>query len=67
LAALSQRRLSCARCGNDFTCGAGGRDGRCWCADEEYRLPMPATTDQDCLCPSCLRVHAKQSGMDLRR
>jgi hypothetical protein len=46
------RQLSCARCGNDFTCS---RSGDCWCAAEPYRLPMPAHDGGDCLCPDCLR------------
>ena len=46
----SLRHLTCARCGAAFTCGTGGRDGRCWCAEEAYRLPMPTEGD-DCLCP----------------
>ncbi len=57
----SKRRLSCARCGSAFDCGVGGRDGGCWCADEPYRMPMPTTTTEDCLCPACLRKLAAQS------
>jgi hypothetical protein len=33
----------------------------CWCADESYRLPMPAREPgkaSDCLCPDCLRAAA---------
>ncbi len=61
----SLRDLTCARCGAAFTCGTGGRDGRCWCAEEAYRLPMPTEGD-DCLCPSCLRTHAKRLDADAR-
>lgn len=61
--AMPVRELTCARCGAGFACGNGGRDGRCWCADEEFRLPMPAPDQGDCLCPSCLRLHAKQFAM----
>ena len=54
--ALPLRRLACARCGATFDCGAGGTDGACWCADETSRAPMPATGNEDCLCPTCLRA-----------
>jgi hypothetical protein len=63
-ATLTVRDLRCARCGAAFTCGTGGRDGGCWCCDEAYRVPMPATAAQDCLCPACLRAHAKTIGVD---
>jgi hypothetical protein len=49
------RRLACARCGTAFDCSLGGG---CWCADEPYRLPMPDTAAEDCLCPACLRAAA---------
>jgi hypothetical protein len=49
------RRLTCARCGAPFDCKLGGE---CWCAAEPYRLPMPDTDAEDCLCPSCLRAAA---------
>ena len=58
LTAISQRSLNCARCGTAFTCGAGGDDGRCWCAAESFRIPMPADAAEDCLCPTCLQAHA---------
>jgi hypothetical protein len=63
----SVRDLVCARCGAAFTCGSGGKDGRCWCADEDFRLPMPPAADQDCLCPSCLRAHAERLGVEAGR
>jgi Cysteine-rich CWC len=48
------RRLSCARCGVAFECGVG--TGHCWCAEEDFRLPMPPEgSSEDCLCPTCLR------------
>src|SRR6187397_2820314 len=48
------RRLACARCGDAFDCGSAV--GKCWCAEEEFRLPMPAAdSGEDCLCPACLR------------
>jgi hypothetical protein len=62
--ASSQRNLVCARCGASFACGADDPEGRCWCADEAYRLPMPTNADQDCMCPKCLRAHAIQSSAD---
>jgi len=46
------RRLACARCGAAFDCGSA--IGHCWCAEEDFRLPMPGT-GEDCLCPACLR------------
>ncbi|WP_454624749.1 hypothetical protein [Bradyrhizobium cenepequi] len=46
------RRLSCSRCGTEFTCSPSGQ---CWCAAEPYRLPMPPHDGGDCLCPDCLR------------
>jgi hypothetical protein len=55
-----ERRLSCARCGSAFDCGA--HTGHCWCADEAYRMPLPTTSDADCLCPACLRAAARLSG-----
>jgi hypothetical protein len=48
------RALACPRCGTAFTCDLSGR---CWCADEAARLPMP-TEGEDCLCPNCLRTEA---------
>ena len=51
----ANRRLACARCGAAFNCSLGGG---CWCADEPYRLPMPDTAAEDCLCPACLRAAA---------
>ena len=55
----SQRRIVCARCGMTFDCGAG--TNHCWCADEAYRMPMPAA-GEDCLCPTCLRAAARAAG-----
>jgi hypothetical protein len=51
------RKLACARCGAAFDCSL---EGGCWCAAEPYRLPLPATSgsDEDCLCPACLRKAA---------
>ena len=33
------RALTCARCGAAFECGS--TVGKCWCAEEDFRLPMP--------------------------
>jgi len=52
------RRLVCAGCGAEFSCGLSSD---CWCASEPARLPLPAGqgSDQaDCLCPDCLRKAA---------
>jgi hypothetical protein len=59
--APSHRDLTCGRCGAAFVCGAGGRDGHCWCFDELVRLPMPRSADEDCLCPKCLRAFASET------
>jgi hypothetical protein len=48
------RRITCAGCGSTFACGLGGD---CWCADESFRVPLPAD-GADCLCPACLRAAA---------
>jgi hypothetical protein len=56
--AMPIRRLACARCGATFECGSGGRDGACWCAAENFRMPMPANGDEECVCPICLRAAA---------
>ena len=48
------RELLCARCGAAFHCGLGGA---CWCAAEPMRAPMPPPgSNEDCLCPVCLRA-----------
>ena len=51
------RTLACMRCGTAFGCNLGGD---CWCADESFRLPLPAGGAEDCLCPDCLRKLAGQ-------
>jgi hypothetical protein len=48
------RRLACNSCGTEFTCALSGR---CWCAEESFRLSMPSD-GSDCLCPDCLREAA---------
>jgi hypothetical protein len=48
------RRVVCSGCGAEFTCALSGR---CWCAEEPVRLPMPPGTE-DCLCRDCLRKAA---------
>jgi hypothetical protein len=50
------RRLSCARCGAVFDCT---RTQDCWCNEKSFRLPMPASDAEDCLCPTCLTAAAK--------
>jgi uncharacterized protein len=50
------RAVACARCGAKFECGATA--DACWCADEDFRLPMPESDAEDCLCPRCLRAAA---------
>ena len=46
------RQLACAQCGAVFGCNL---EGGCWCAAEPYRVPLPDSAAQDCLCPDCLR------------
>jgi hypothetical protein len=53
---LQFRRLVCARCGAPFDCDPAGD---CWCKAETFRLPMPETGAEDCLCPACLRQAAQ--------
>lgn len=55
--ATPSRSLTCASCGETFGCNLSGD---CWCSAEPYRLPLPQTAAQDCLCPACLRKLAKQ-------
>jgi HAD superfamily hydrolase (TIGR01509 family) len=49
------RRLACARCGTEFSCGLSRE---CWCGEETARLPLPKTGTgfADCLCRDCLRA-----------
>ena len=52
------RSLTCARCGAAFECGSTA--DTCWCAAEDFRLPMPpADSTEDCLCADCLRKAAE--------
>jgi hypothetical protein len=57
------RRLACARCGKVFDCGLSAA---CWCAAEDFRVPMPAGKADDCLCPSCLRALAAEQAQASR-
>jgi hypothetical protein len=60
-----QRRLACARCGAAFGCNLGGD---CWCTAEPVRLPMPAAgSNEDCVCPACLRAMAAAESQHARR
>jgi len=56
------RRLACSACGTEFSCNLSGG---CWCADEAFRLPLPADAS-DCLCPDCLRKLAATQAAALR-
>jgi hypothetical protein len=50
------RPLICPRCGANFECRPAGG---CWCADEDFRLPLDAAAvAEGCLCPDCLRKAA---------
>jgi hypothetical protein len=50
------RQVRCERCGESFGCGLSKS---CWCAQEEFKLPLPTDAD-DCLCPRCLKEIAAQ-------
>ncbi|MFY9955340.1 cysteine-rich CWC family protein [Bradyrhizobium sp.] len=56
----SSRRLACPACGTPFTCSP---TGPCWCAEEAFRLAMPAG-GEECLCRDCLRKMAEQISSD---
>ncbi|WP_431201287.1 cysteine-rich CWC family protein [Bradyrhizobium betae] len=56
-AAPEPRRLTCSRCGTAFGCDLSGK---CWCAEETARLPMPVK-GEDCLCRDCLRKAAAEA------
>jgi hypothetical protein len=49
------RRLACARCGAVFDCT---RTQDCWCNEKSFRLPMPNSDAEDCLCATCLAAAA---------
>ncbi|MGA7972936.1 MAG: cysteine-rich CWC family protein [Pseudolabrys sp.] len=54
------RPLTCPRCGARFECRP---EGGCWCADEDFRLPLDAAAiAEGCLCPACLRKAAAEAG-----
>ena len=53
------RSLTCAQCGAVFACDLSSE---CWCMAEPFRLPLPETAAQDCLCPACLRRQAAAQG-----
>jgi hypothetical protein len=47
------KEKNCSSCGEGFTCGAQGREERCWCEHLPH-LPLAAIETRDCLCPRCL-------------
>ena len=49
--------LRCTKCGADFACDPAGA---CWCKDEAFKMPMPASETESCLCPNCLRAMAEE-------
>jgi len=49
--------VRCSQCGVAFGCDPLGD---CWCKEESYRLPMPVSDAESCLCPKCLREAAEQ-------
>lgn len=48
--------IRCTKCGASFGCDPAGN---CWCKEENFRLPMPVSTAESCLCPKCLREAAE--------
>ncbi len=58
--ALSITQKVCQRCGAEFSCGTGGRDGACWCMDQPIRLPLPKAGEGGCYCPRCLATLQQQ-------
>jgi hypothetical protein len=55
------RNLTCGRCGTTFACSPFEK---CWCSDEDFRLPVPLPEPYrsfgDCLCANCLRTIATE-------
>jgi hypothetical protein len=49
----SAKQKNCSSCGEDFTCGAEGGEGQCWCEALPH-LPLAAIEGRDCFCPQCL-------------
>jgi hypothetical protein len=49
----SEKQKNCSSCGEDFTCGAEGGSGRCWCEALPH-LPLASIAGRDCFCPQCL-------------
>jgi hypothetical protein len=50
--------LRCTRCGAQFACDPAGD---CWCKDETFRVPLPKTEAESCLCPACLKAMASEA------
>lgn len=61
--APTARRVTCAGCGAVFGCGLSGD---CWCADADFRLPLPDDGAADCLCPDCMRAKAAKAAIRAR-
>jgi len=49
----SAKQKNCSSCGEDFTCGAEGGEGQCWCEALPH-LSLAAIEGRDCFCPQCL-------------
>ena len=49
--------IRCSKCDASFGCEP---QGDCWCKDESFRLPMPTSNAESCLCPRCLREAAER-------
>lgn len=56
------KEKNCSSCGEGFTCGAEGREERCWCEHVPH-LPVAAIEGRDCLCPQCLMDAIKAVSM----
>lgn len=44
----------CSVCNQNFICGMGQGESACWC--NAYPRIIPAESDQDCRCQSCLAL-----------
>jgi hypothetical protein len=54
----SATTLRCTKCGAEFACDPAGD---CWCKDETFRVPLPKSDSESCLCPTCLKAMASEA------
>ncbi len=48
-----QKNSICPVCGEEFECGAKSGKETCWCF--ELANVLPVNSQQNCLCPNCLK------------